>query len=114
MSRLQHVTVEIHARDAEAEIAFWGVLGFTPVPVPPTLSGATWLEAEDGLQIHLAHRADPVVPPLAHPAVVVDDFDAVVAGLGGAFEERTPHWGGRRGYATSPAGHTVEVMSVAP
>lgn len=117
---LQHVSLETRRADAEAEAAFWALLGFARVAVPPSLGDdrAWWLTAPDGVtQIHLLLADNPAIPPSGHVAVVVDAYDATLATLraaGFAVEPRTPHWGAPRAYVTSPAGHRVELMAFAP
>jgi catechol 2,3-dioxygenase-like lactoylglutathione lyase family enzyme len=114
---LQHVSLETRPGDAEAEVAFWALLGFAQVPPPGALSDrSTWVQA-GATQIHLLHADEPVVPPQAHVAVVCAAFDETVAGLraaGFAVEPRAEHWGAPRAYVRSPGGHLVEVMASTP
>jgi catechol 2,3-dioxygenase-like lactoylglutathione lyase family enzyme len=116
---LQHVSLETRPADADAEVAFWALLGFTAVEPPTSLSDrATWLQAPDGFaQIHLLYADAPVAAPQGHVAVVAPSFDATVTALrdaGFAVEPRTPHWGAPRAYVRSPGGHRVELMAFAP
>lgn len=117
MSGLQHVSLETRPADAEAEVAFWALLGFDRVASPAALRDrATWLQS-GATQIHLLHADDPVTPPRGHVAVVAPAFDGTIALLehaGHATEPRTPHWGAPRSYVRSPAGHLVEVMAAPP
>lgn len=107
---LQHVSLECRRADAEAHAAFWTALGFAPVATPESLGDrAAWYERA-GTQIHLLWSDAPTVPAQGHVAVRVDDLDA----LGLELDERTPHWGERRAYATAPGGHVVEVFEVGP
>jgi catechol 2,3-dioxygenase-like lactoylglutathione lyase family enzyme len=112
---LQHVALETRVGDVEAEVAFWGLLGFARVEPPPTLrERSTWVQAGDGAQIHLLYVSDPVAVPRGHVAVVAPAFDATIALLEGAGHEteaRTPHWGAARAYVRSPGGHLIEVMA---
>lgn len=114
---LQHVALETDPAEIEAEVAFWALLGFTEVAVPPSLEGrATWVE-QGATQIHLLHSDDPVVPPNGHAAVVAEDFEGAYAGIeaaGHLIERRREHWGSPRALATSPGGHRVELMAAAP
>jgi catechol 2,3-dioxygenase-like lactoylglutathione lyase family enzyme len=116
---VQHVSLETRREGVEAEVAFWALLGFTPVSPPASLRDrATWVQAPDGFsQIHLLYADDPVAPPQGHVAVVAPSFDAAVAALhdaGFAVEPRAPHWGASRAYVRSPGGHRVELMAFAP
>jgi catechol 2,3-dioxygenase-like lactoylglutathione lyase family enzyme len=116
---LQHVSLETRRGDVDAEVAFWTLLGFSPVEPPASLRDrATWLQAPDGFsQIHLLYADDPVAPPQGHVAVVAPAFDettAALASAGFAVEPRTPHWGAPRAYVRSPGGHRVELMAFAP
>jgi catechol 2,3-dioxygenase-like lactoylglutathione lyase family enzyme len=119
MSGLQHVSLETRPEDAEAEVAFWGLLGFSPVEPPAELgTRAAWVQSAGGSQIHLLFTSDPVVLPQGHVAVVAPEpFADTVAALqraGHAVEPRAQHWGVPRSYVRSPAGHLVEVMASAP
>jgi catechol 2,3-dioxygenase-like lactoylglutathione lyase family enzyme len=114
---LQHVSIETRPEDAEACVRFYELIGFRQVEPPPTLAGrALWVE-RDGTQIHLLLADDPVVPPEAHHAVVVDDYDGVLAALREAGHEPEPrdeHWGAPRSFVADPAGHMVELMAAPP
>lgn len=114
---LQHVTIEVRAEDTEAAVAFWGLLGFEPVEPPASLrERALWVERA-GTQVHLLYTEQPVVPPLGHAAVLVEDLEATVAALAAAGHEvgeRPRHWGSPRALAIAPGGHRVELMESAP
>ncbi|HEX2414820.1 MAG TPA: VOC family protein [Thermoleophilaceae bacterium] len=114
---LQHVTLEMRREDrAEAE-AFWRRLGFEAVEPPGTLAEVSaWLE-RDGTQIHLLWSENPVAAPEGHAAVVVDDYDAVVAQLRAEeyeVEDRAEQWGVPRSFVRAPGGHRIELMSAPP
>jgi catechol 2,3-dioxygenase-like lactoylglutathione lyase family enzyme len=114
---LQHVSLETRRVDADAEIAFWALLGFDEVQPPPGLVGvASWV-AREGTQIHLLYADEPVVMPQGHVAVVAPDYDATVGRLGDAgfaVQPAREHWGASRGFVRTPAGHVVEVMAAPP
>jgi catechol 2,3-dioxygenase-like lactoylglutathione lyase family enzyme len=114
---LQHVSLEVPRDRVEACVEFWGLLGFTPVDPPPSLSErAIWVERE-GTQVHLMYAEDPVVPPKGHAAVVAPDYDRAFAALrdgGHDPEPRPEHWGVPRCFVRDPAGHRVEVMAAPP
>jgi catechol 2,3-dioxygenase-like lactoylglutathione lyase family enzyme len=117
---LQHASLETRRDGAEAEAAFFELLGFMRVAPPPSLSEdrAWWLQGSGGTQIHLLFDDAPVAPPSGHVALDLGDaYDAVLAALRAAghdVEPRTPHWGGPRAYVRSPGGHRVELMAAAP
>jgi catechol 2,3-dioxygenase-like lactoylglutathione lyase family enzyme len=114
---LQHVTIEVKSAEVDACTAFMGLLGFTRSESPEGLKGiATWL-SRNGTQMHLLAVEQPVVPALAHAAVVVDDYDTALALMrehGHEVRESTPYWGTRRAFARMPSGHLVELMETAP
>lgn len=115
---IHHVGLEIHERDAAAEIAFWALLGFAEVapPAPSLAARSRWVERH-GTQVHLLVAAAPVIPSAGHVAVVAPEFDEVVAALrtaGHEAAERERYWGARRTQVVSPGGHRVEVMAAPP
>jgi catechol 2,3-dioxygenase-like lactoylglutathione lyase family enzyme len=114
---LQHVALEVREDEADAEVAFWALLGFEEVPPPPTLAGrARWVQRR-GTQVHLYLTAAPVVPPHGHVAVVAEAFAEVsarLAAVGRIPELRQEHWGAPRAFVSSPAGHRVELMAAPP
>ncbi len=70
---IQHVGLEIRAHDADAEVAFWALLGFAEVD-PPDASLAQrsrWVQDDAGFQVHLLWADAPTVPDTGHLAVVV-------------------------------------------
>ncbi|HEY2716712.1 MAG TPA: VOC family protein [Solirubrobacterales bacterium] len=114
---LQHVGIEILPADVDRAALLFELLGFEPVEPPPTLAdGYTWLE-RNGTQVHLMHEADPVVPPRAHVAVHVPDFDAAHARLRDHGFDPVPgreHWGTPRSLVTLPGGQRIELMATPP
>jgi catechol 2,3-dioxygenase-like lactoylglutathione lyase family enzyme len=114
---LQHVTLELRREDWPVAKRFWSMVGFEEVDPPgPLGEQSAWVE-RDGTQIHLQWHDEPVVPPNAHPAVVVDDWEGVVARLrdeGFEVDERPRHWGAARCFVRAPGGHRVELMAAAP
>jgi catechol 2,3-dioxygenase-like lactoylglutathione lyase family enzyme len=114
---IHHVALEVSPGTVPEEVAFWTAAGFAEVPVPEALGdGYTWLES-GGTQIHLMHTAGPVVPERGHVAVVAPDFDDAVERLraiGVAVRPGRELWGRKRAKATSPQGHTVELMAAPP
>ena len=115
---LQHVSLEVPPAAADAEEAFWALLGFGSLRVPGALAErARWVGRGDGTQVHLLLSEDAVVPPQGHVAVLLDGYAATVDRLRGAgveVEAREEHWGTPRAFARSPAGHRVELMAAPP
>lgn len=114
---LQHVAVEVAPEHVNACVAFYGLLGFAPVPAPASLQGrATWVQS-GATQVHLMPVQDPVAPPRGHLAVVAREYAATLAALRAAGHEvqaRREHWGSPRSYVRDPAGTLVEVMAAPP
>lgn len=114
---LHHVSLEIASDEVERTVEFFGLLGFARIPAPDQIASfVTWLESGT-TQIHLIHTPEPTTPPLGHPAVVADDFDAAVGRLldaGFQVEDADELWGERRSFAVLPGGQRVEVMAAPP
>jgi catechol 2,3-dioxygenase-like lactoylglutathione lyase family enzyme len=114
---VHHVALETAPGDVDALVAFFVLLGFEEVVPPPALrERARWVERA-GTQIHVFFADDPVVPPSGHVAIVVPDYDRRLAALraaGHPVEDRNPHWGSPRAFASAPGGHRVELMSHPP
>lgn len=114
---LHHVGIEVRPGDIERTVELLELLGFERVEPPASLAGRfTWVE-RDGTQVHLMHEEEPVVPPRAHLAVVVDDFEAAAAALRAAgfpLERGSEHWGAPRAVTTAPGGNRVELMAFPP
>jgi catechol 2,3-dioxygenase-like lactoylglutathione lyase family enzyme len=114
---LQHVTFEVTPVEVEAHVALWRLLGYDLIETPEPLRGrAVWL-ARGGSHVHLLFDEAPVVPPRAHAAFVVDDWEATLAGLHRAGYETKPAmrlWEAERVYLRAPGGHRVEIMSAPP
>lgn len=113
---LHHVGIEVAPGDIPRSVELWEVLGFEQVEPPSTLAEFTWLERE-GTQVHLMPTESPTVPPRGHTAIVVADFDQVLAELGEhgfEVERRREHWGVPRALVIAPSGHRVELMAAPP
>jgi catechol 2,3-dioxygenase-like lactoylglutathione lyase family enzyme len=115
---IQHVALEVGRGDADADVAFWAVLGLAEFEPPPGLRGTTrWVQAPGGTQVHLLLADDPVAPPQGHAAVVARAYEETLAALraaGHAPESRREHWGAPRAFVRTPSGHRVEVMAAPP
>ena len=68
--------------EAPAQEFYEGLLGLTRVPKPPHLEqrGGCWFETER-VKIHLGADADFRPARKAHPALLVDDLDRLIARL---------------------------------
>lgn len=121
---LHHASLEIRVEDADAEVAFWALLGYPEIPAltPELQQRSRWLENADPAhrsrhQIHLVYETEPTILRRAHLAVVCPAYDATLAALRAAgFEvlEREPYWNSPRAFVHTPAGHRIEVMAFAP
>ena len=123
--RLHHVQVACPPGGEDAARAFYGAaLGLTEVPKPEPLRGrgGAWFRAYDEAgnvtaEIHVGVE-DPFAPARkAHPALVVDDLDAVVGRIvAGGFavddSERDSFPGHRRVHVADGAGNRVELLQV--
>ena len=118
MTRLQHANVVI-PRGATAEVAafYEHVLGLRRIDKPAALAGrgGAWFDVDGFAQVHLSER-DGAVHEDSHFALVVDDFDAVLAALarhGAPWTEQEDVFGGRRGFTRDPAGNRIELLESA-
>jgi hypothetical protein len=101
----------------EAELAFWALLGLTDVERPAGLELAGRWVQRDAIQLHLLEVDAPAIAPVGHVALVISDYDAVVARLraaGHAAQPRAEYWGAPRTKVHSPAGHLVELLASTP
>ena len=114
---IQHVALEVARADVSECVAFYALLGFRQVDPPESLRDrAAWLES-DRTQIHLLFSDDPHVLPQGHVAVVVQEYEPVLASLraeGYDYDRRAEHWGSPRAYVRDPAGNLVELMEFPP
>ena len=110
---LDHVQVMMPpGREADARAFYGGVLGLAEVekPEPMRPQGGVWF-AEG---IHVSGEEGFSAPRRAHPALRVDDIDALAARLAAAgypvdWDERWP--GVRRFYTRDPFGNRLELLS---
>ncbi len=93
---------------------YMDALGFHELSKPPILAarGGCWFEF-GSVQIHLGVEADFRPARKAHPAVVVDGLDALIATAG-----LTPRWsveipGTRRCHVDDPFGNRLELIDAA-
>ncbi len=114
---LHHVSKAIPPASLDACVAFYGLIGFTPVDVPAGIAGrAVWLQSAGGQQVHLMPTPG-AEPTSGHFAVVCPDYETTLAALRSAGHEvgpRREHWGSPRSYVRDPSGNLVELMRSPP
>jgi catechol 2,3-dioxygenase-like lactoylglutathione lyase family enzyme len=112
---LEHVQLAIPAgAEGRCDEFYVGLLGFRVLEKPPILAarGGRWYQ-RDGAIVHLG--VDPHFTPAtkAHPALVVDDYDELVARLAEAGVASRPDDtipGRRRCHVDDPVGNRVELI----
>ena len=119
MIRLHHVQVSCPTGGEDAARAFYGeLLGLTEVTKPPALvaRGGVWFR-DPGVELHVGVE-DPFTPARkAHPALLVDDLDAVAdrlsaAGHGVIWNDDFPAY--RRFHTSDGAGNRIELLGELP
>jgi len=109
---IDHVQLAIPPGGEDQARAFYGgVLGLveTPKPEPMRARGGMWFEGG----IHLGIEPDMRPSVKMHPALVVDDLDAVVARLtthGYEWKPSDEIPGTRRGHTRDPFGNRIELI----
>lgn len=112
---IDHVQLAMPAgREDEARKFYAGTLGIPEVPKPPDLAkrGGCWFE-RGALKVHLGVDTDFRAAKKAHPALVVEDLDALMQALkAGGYTTKTdePLEGYTRIYADDPFGNRIELM----
>ena len=115
---IDHVQLAMPAGgEAEARAFYAGVLGLAEVPKPPALAarGGAWF-ANASVQLHLGVEADFRLARKAHPALRVDDLNAMAAACAAAgyaplFDDDAP--GIARFYVADPFGNRLELLEPA-
>lgn len=112
---LDHVQLAMPAGQEPAAVAFYeGVLGLPQVPKPEVMAGrgGCWFELGE-VRVHLGVE-EPFRPARkAHPALVVDDLDALLDGMAAAGHEvvaAEPLPGQRRCHVFDPFGNRIELI----
>ena len=113
--RLDHVQLAIpKGSEALCRTFYCDLLGWREVEKPPILAtrGGLWLDIGEG-QVHLGVEDDFRPARKAHPALLVEDLDALAEKLRAAsvavtFDEAIP--GVRRFYANDPVGNRLEFI----
>ena len=115
--RLHHVQVSCPPGGEDAARRFYGsALGLLEVSKPPVLAarGGVWFRA-DACEIHVGVEHDFRPAAKAHPALLVDDIDALAERLEG--QGFPVHWdadwpGYRRFYSADGNGNRMEILAV--
>jgi catechol 2,3-dioxygenase-like lactoylglutathione lyase family enzyme len=119
MTRLHHVNVVVPPGATAGVVSFYvDTLGLRQVakPAEGVAQSGAWFDIGDtGAQVHVSER-DGERHPQVHFALVVGDFDAVLARLAAAdapWEDQPQIFGGRRGFTRDPEGNRVEILEQA-
>jgi catechol 2,3-dioxygenase-like lactoylglutathione lyase family enzyme len=119
VTALDHVQLAMPpGREPEARAFYEGVLGIPEVQKPPNLAkrGGCWFER--GLvKVHLGIETDFHPARKAHPALLVEDLQALKLTLEAAgFRPRTdePLAGYERFYVDDPFGNRIELLEPLP
>jgi catechol 2,3-dioxygenase-like lactoylglutathione lyase family enzyme len=117
--RLHHVQVSCPSGGEAAARAFYGdVLGLPEVAKPPVLAarGGVWFR-DAGVELHVGVEAPFTPTGKAHPALLVDDIDAlarVVKAAGYPVDWDDDFPGYRRFHTRDGHGNRVEILSDEP
>ena len=113
---LQHVQLAVPAGSEPALRRFYGdVLGMAEIAKPAALAarGGVWFRSETA-ELHLGVDADFRPARKAHPGLLVDDLDEIVARLADAGHGVRPDDlvpGYRRCYVDDPCGNRLELLT---
>jgi catechol 2,3-dioxygenase-like lactoylglutathione lyase family enzyme len=116
---LDHVQLAMPAgREADAEAFYSGLLGFRVLQKPEAFAsrGGRWF-VSGNVQVHLGVEVDFRPARKAHPALIVEDFDDLVAKLDAfaaswRWDKDLP--GTRRLYVDDPFGNRGELIDGGP
>lgn len=117
--RLDHVQLAYPpGRDDDARRFYGEVMGFSEVakPAPMAVRGGMWFQAGP-IGIHLGVEPEFRPSAKAHPALVVDDLDELVARVvaaGCPWKPTDELPGVRRGHVTDPFGNRIELIADRP
>ena len=117
ISHIDHVQLAMpKGKEAEAAAFYVGALGLKAVEKPETLKagGGVWF-GNEGVNIHLGVEVDFRAAKKAHPALRVNDLDALAvrleaAGFAVIWDDRLPNT--RRFYSDDPYGNRIEFMAL--
>lgn len=114
--RIDHVQYSIPPDGEAAARAFYGgVLGFHEVPKPEQMRARGGMWFAEGIHLGLEPNMKPLVK--AHAALIVDDFEALLARITAAgvdFTEAHDQPGVRRGHVRDPFGNRIELVANEP
>src|SRR5829696_6714242 len=110
---INHVQIAMPAGGEEKARAFYmELLGFAEIPKPPELAkrGGAWFQSET-VQLQLGVESNFRPARKAHPAFVVDDLDALIAGIQNAGYDtdtsQPPLDGYKRAHIFDPFGNRI-------
>ena len=112
---LHHVQLAMPpGREDDARAFYVGVLGFTEIPKPANLvtRGGLWLKSGDA-DVHLGVEQDFRPAKKAHPALLVDDLEAIrraCEASGSMLTIDEPLEGYDRAYVADPFGNRIELL----
>ena len=113
---LHHVQLAVPAGSKPALRRFYGaMLGMAEIPKPAALAarGGVWFRSGKA-ELHLGVDADFRPARKAHPALLVDDLDAIVTRLAEVGHRARPDEllpGYRRYYVDDPYGNRLELLT---
>lgn len=119
VTALHHVQLAMPAgREDEARAFYIGVLGFTEVAKPANLvtRGGLWF-LSGSADVHLGVEQDFRPAKKAHPALLVDDLDAIrktCEAAGSMLTIDEPLEGYDRAYVADPFGNRIELLQPLP
>jgi len=115
---VHHVQLAMpRGREDDARAFYAGVLGFEERPKPPHLAvrGGVWFESGSA-EVHLGVEDDFRAAKKAHPALLVDDLDALAERCrshGAPVTDGAPLAGYERLYVADPFGNRIELLQTA-
>ena len=113
---VHHVQLAAPAGSEPALRRFYGgMLGMAEIPKPAALAARGGMWSRSGrAQLHVGVDADFLPARKAHPALLVDDLDAIVTRLAEAGHSVRPDEllpGYRRCYLDDPCGNRLELLT---
>ena len=113
---IDHVQIAMPAGGEERAREFYvNVLGFAEIAKPPELAkrGGAWFQSGD-VQLHLGVESNFRPARKAHPALIVDDLDSLLANAqdtGYDIDSSQPPLDGyKRAHIFDPFGNRIELM----
>ncbi len=112
---IDHVQLAMpEGRESQAVAFYVGLLGFTQVTKPPALAarGGCWFETPTA-KVHLGVEQDFRPARKAHPALLVDDLEALADRLSSAgieVREENGIEGHLQRYVDDPFGNRIELL----